>query len=100
MLEIHRKVRADEAVTDAEWPAWKAWRGIEEEEEEEEEASSQVLFLTLCPHLVFWTVFYVPCGYLLIRQSWRLFGRFLRCLGCPGSTGNAFCWEMASRTRF
>ena len=53
----------------------------EEEEEEEEEASSQVLFITLCPHLVFWTVFYeplafqsmlgvyVPCGYLLIRQS-------------------------------
>ena len=28
MQEIHRKVRADEAVTDAEWAAWKAWRGI------------------------------------------------------------------------
>ena len=26
--EIHRKVRADEAVTDLEWAAWKAWRGI------------------------------------------------------------------------
>ena len=24
MQEIHRKVRADEAVTDAEWAAWKA----------------------------------------------------------------------------
>ena len=28
MHEIHRKVRADEAVTDVEWAAWKAWRGI------------------------------------------------------------------------
>ena len=28
MQEIHRKVRADEAVTDAEWAAWKEWRGI------------------------------------------------------------------------
>ena len=28
MQEIHRKVRADEAVTDAEWAAWKAFRGI------------------------------------------------------------------------
>ena len=28
MQEIHRKVRADEAVTDVEWAAWKAWRGI------------------------------------------------------------------------
>ena len=28
MQEIHRKVRADEAVTDAKWAAWKAWRGI------------------------------------------------------------------------
>ena len=28
MLEIHRKVRADLPVTDAEWTAWTAWRGI------------------------------------------------------------------------
>ena len=28
MQEIHRKVRADEAVTDAEWAAWKVWRSI------------------------------------------------------------------------
>ena len=28
MLEIHRKVRADLPVTDAEWAAWKALRGI------------------------------------------------------------------------
>ena len=28
MQAIHRKVRADEAVTDAEWAAWKEWRGI------------------------------------------------------------------------
>ena len=28
MQEIHRKVCADEAVTDLEWVAWKAWRGI------------------------------------------------------------------------
>ena len=26
--EIHRKVRADEGVTDVEWAAWKAWRGF------------------------------------------------------------------------
>ena len=41
---------------------------------------------------------YVPCGYLLITSVMRRFGRTLRCLGCPGSTGNAFSWEMASRT--
>ena len=102
MLEIHRKVRADEAVS------VKKRKRKKRRKKRLPKSSS----LTLCPHLVFWTVFYeplafqsmlgvyVPCGYLLIRQSWRLFGRFLRCLGCPGSTGNAFSWEMASRTRF
>ena len=117
MKLLNDKVRHDVPLTEAEWAAWDGHRALlvlcwEKEEEEEEEASSQVLFITLCPHLVFWTVFYeplaflsmlcvyVPCGYLLIRQSWRRFGRFHRCLGCPGSTGNAISWKMVSRTRF
>ena len=108
MLEIHRKVRADEAVTDAEWSAWKAWRGIgssssgvkkrkrkKRRKKRLPKSSSSRSARTWCSGqsstspLPSMLGVYVPCGYLLIRQSWRRFGRFLRCLGCPGST--RFC---------
>ena len=84
------------------------WCEEEEEEEEEEEASSQVLFPMLCPHLVFWTVFYkpfafrsmlgvyVPCSYV---SHGGVLEDFFGFWGARG-TGNAVSWEMASRTRF
>ena len=84
------------------------WCEEEEEEEEEEEASSQVRFLTLCPHLVFWTVFYEPLAFqsmlgVYVPYSYVSHGGVLEDIfgfwGARG-TGNAVSWEMASRTRF
>ena len=56
MQEIHRKARADEAVTDVEWAAWQAWQ--------EEEAVAEVLRSTSSSfrnsHSEIWTLFYEP----------------------------------------
>ena len=120
---LNDKVRHDMPLTEAEWAAWRQWMGIvpsssssagkrrkrkKRRKKRLPKSSSSRSARTWysgessTSPLAFQSMLgvHVPCGYLLIRQSWRRFGRFLRCLVCPGSTGNAISWEMASRTSF